>query len=135
MSSSSSRNTTASSNQTVQETMNNVDNRATQGDGSIGGNVNLNLGTSATLSDVTISTTDQGAVKAGLDMALESLAGMQNVVKANASVASDSISQAYGLANAARQSETSGAINNALKYFALVAGLGILAWAYKRSRG
>lgn len=135
MSSSSSRNTTSSSNQTVQETMNNVDNRATQGDGSIGGNVNLNLGTSATLSDVTISTTDQGAVKAGLDVALESLSGLRNVVEANASVAKDSISQAYGLANAARQSETSGAINNALKYFAAIAVIGVIAWAYRHRRG
>lgn len=121
--------TTSTTNEST--TINTVDNRAVQGDDArIGGNVTL-TGTSG---PITIETTDQGAVQAGLDLALESLGGIHNLVNANASVAKDSISQAYGLANQARQSETSGAINNALKYFALIAVIGIIAWAYARSR-
>lgn len=123
----------ATSTNTSQETYNTVDNRAVQGDGAVfGGNVTV---TGSQGGPLTISTTDQGAVAAGLDVALESLAGVRGLVEANASIAKDSISQAYGLANQARQSETSGAINNALKYFAVIAVIGIAAWAYSRRRG
>jgi len=121
---------------TSQSTINTVDNRAVQGNGAtIGGNVTVNSGEA---SQVDIHTTDLGAIKGGLDLAFESLQGIQSAAKnatdSNASIASDSISQAYGLANEARQSETSAALNNFLKYGAIIAGLAIIAWAVARAK-
>jgi len=119
---------------TSQTTVNTVDNRAVQGDNArIGGNVTVNPGDSP-IGTLNISTTDQGAVQAGLDIALESLQGLFRQTNATQSIASDSISQAYGLANEARQSETSGAINNFLKYGTWVALAALVAWAVVRSR-
>jgi len=114
---------------TSQTTVNTVDNRAVQGDNArIGGNVTVNPG-DAPIGSLNISTTDQGAVQAGLDIALESLSGLRSQTNATQSIASDSIAQAYGLANEARQSETSGAINNFLKYGTWVALAALVAWA------
>lgn len=158
---------TSSQTSTVTEstTINTVDNRAVQGDNAvIGGNVTVNSGDA---SQVSISTTDQGAVKAGLDVALESLDTVQratsgayetatdlynettstlesifgkmvssvsNSASATQSVASDSIKQAYDLAQEARQSETSGAINNMTKYVLWIVIAGIAAWVIVKTR-
>jgi hypothetical protein len=118
---------------TNQSTINTVDNRAIQGDNAIvGGNITLNTGDSA---QVDLTMTDLGAVRGGLDLALESLRGIQSATSgANAavmSVASDSIGQAYGLANEARQSETSGAINNLAKYLFWIALAGVVVYGFK----
>jgi hypothetical protein len=136
MSSSSSSNATQSSNTTSQTTTNNVDNRQVSGTNAmVGGNVNVNAGDASVID---ITTTDLGAVKGGLDLAMESMTGLQaatqGAVAAVQSVASDSISQAYGLANEARQSETSGAINNLTKYAFWIAAAGILAWVIARNK-
>ncbi len=119
---------------TSQTTVNTVDNRAVQGDNArIGGNVTVNPGDSP-IGTLNISTTDQGAIQAGLDIALESLGGLQRQTNATQSIASDSIAQAYGLANSARQSETSGAINNFLKYGTWVALAALIVWGVVSSR-
>lgn len=137
-------NTSAStSTSTSQETINTVDNRAVQGDNAvIGGNVTVNSGEA---SQVDVTMTDLGAIKGGIDLALESL-GFASVVNNSAldsagranesvkSVASDSIRQAYDLAQEARQSETSGAINNLTKYVMWIALAGIVAWAVVKSK-
>lgn len=113
--------------------INTVDNRA-GGDGSIfGGNVTLNPGDIAS-STLNITTSDQGAILAGRDLALEALNFARSTQTTSASQLSDLSGQAFGLANEARQSETSGAINNFLKFAAIVAVVGIGAWAYSRSR-
>jgi hypothetical protein len=130
---------TSASTTTTQNTINTVDNRAVQGDfAAIGGNVTVNTGESSQIKSLNISTTDQGAVRAGLDIALQSLGGLRDIVgntlRANSSVASDSIAQAYGLANEARQSETSGAINNFLKYGAVILVIGIIAYAVVKTK-
>jgi|GEM_PF-3112542 len=129
---------------TSQTTVNTVDNRAVQGDNAaVGGNVTVNPGDSP-IGALNISTTDQGAVHAGLDIALESLSAIQNQTKdvlaglksqstATQSLASDSISQAYGLANEARQSETSGAINNVLKYGTWIVLAALVVWGIVRT--
>lgn len=117
----------SSSTSNLDQTISTVDNRAA-GSGSVfGGNVSVNPGDIN--GSLSISTTDQGAILAGKDIALESIAALTSSVNATKSVASDSISQAYGLANSARQSETSGAINNFLKYGAIVAVCGFAAYA------
>lgn len=118
---------------TTTSNTNNVDNRIVDGDNArIGGNVNVNTGDSS--APINISTTDQGAVQAGLDLALEALGFAGSTQAGIKSVASDSISQAYDLAQAARQSETSGAINNFARLAAIVAVVGVVAYAFTRSK-
>jgi len=121
---------------TTQSTINTVDNRAVQGDNAvIGGNVTVNPGES---SQVSINMTDLGAIKGGVDLALESLGFAKSTnsasIDALKSVTSDSIAQAYGLANEARQSETSGAINNLTKYLFWIAVAGVIAWAVVKTK-
>lgn len=116
---------------TTQSTINTVDNRAVQGDNAVvGGNVTINPGES---SQVDLTVTDLGAIRGSLDLALESIehirAATSGGLEAVKSVASDSIDKAYGLANQARQSETSGAINALTKYLFWVAVAGIAAYA------
>ena len=107
-----------------------VDSRVIESGANVGGDVQV-TGNSGAL---TITTTDQGAVKAGTDIALESMRGLASNVNATESIARDSISQAYGLANQARQSETSGAINNLLQYAFWIGAIGIAAWAFTRRK-
>lgn len=114
-------------------TLNSVDNRAVQGDGAaLGGNITVSgvEGGGA----VTINNTDAGAVAAGLDLALESLATVKDITNTSASVQRDVTYQAFDLADKARQSETSNAIQSTLKYGAIVAVIALLAWGYAKSR-
>lgn len=124
---------TRSSTSNLEETISTVDNRVARDSAAVGGNVTTGSGD---LNGVTISTTDQGAVKGGVDIALESIRRISDASKSSQaavqSVASDSIGQAFGLANEARQSETSGAINNFLKYGVWVALAGIAAYVIVR---
>ncbi len=67
-----SRSSTSSTNTTQDFTTNNVDNRVAQGDGLIGGNINLNAHDS-TVGNVNITTTDLGALDAASKLAERSL--------------------------------------------------------------
>jgi len=129
-----SQSSTSSAQTTNDSTISTVDNRVAKDNAAVGGNVTVNPGDIN--GSLAISTVDEGAVKGGLDLALESLkqitSATQSSTNAVKSVASDSIGQAYGLANEARQSETSGAINNFLKYGVWVALAGIAAYVIVR---
>jgi hypothetical protein len=128
--SSSSRTAQQTTTNTMQSTINTVDNRAVEGDHArIGGNVSVHGS-----EGVTITTTDQGAVQAGLDLALESLGTIKDITNTSQSVQRDVTYQAFDLADKARQSETSNAIQSVLKYGAIIAVLAILAWAYSKRR-
>lgn len=116
----------ATSNQTVDTTSTVTDNRVASGQAMVGGNVTTGPGDIN--GSLAISTTDFGAIKGGVDIALESMRGLQESNAAVKSVAADSISQAYDLAQSARQSETSGAINNLTKYLFWVALAGLSAY-------
>lgn len=132
--SSQSKTQSQTSTQTETSTVNTVDNRIVDGnDARIGGNVSVNSGDNHS-GTINVSTTDQGAVQAGLDLALESLGFASSTQAGIKSVAADSISQAYDLAQEARQSETSGAINKFAKYAAIIAVIGIVAYAFTRSK-
>lgn len=124
---------TTSSNTTQDQTTSNVDNRVGGDNAAFGGNVSIGPTGNIDKGGITISTTDQGAIKAGSDAIMEAIQSVTDLAKnqttATQSVAKDSISQAYGLANQARQSETSGAINNFLQYGTWIALAGILAYA------
>jgi hypothetical protein len=129
---SNSRNSTTTTNLTTQSTINTVDNREVQGDNAIvGGNITTNTGES---SQVSITSTDFGAVKAGLDVALESLDFARSTQAGSAASTQKALQGGYDLAQAARQSETSGAINNFLKFGAIVLVVGIVAYAVTRTR-
>lgn len=114
----------------TQQTFNTVDSRAVEGDGArIGGNVAL-IGSSGN----TVTTTDQGAVQAGLDLALESLGAVQNLTRSQQDSTRDTIGNAFALADKARQSETSNALQSSLKYAAIVIVVGLIAWAVSKAR-
>jgi hypothetical protein len=81
-----------------------------------------------------INMTDLGAVMGGLDLAREALQLVSGANAKSTDALSSQVGQAYALANQARQSETSGAINNFLKYGAIVVGLAVAAWAFKGAR-
>lgn len=121
---------------TSSSTINTVDNRAIEGNGAVvGGNVTVNSGDA---SQVNLQTTDLGAIAGGLDLALESLHGIQQATAGSTaalqSVTHDSIQQAYDLANEARQSESSGAFNNFVKIAAVVAVVAIIAYVAVKSK-
>ena len=120
-SSSSSSNTTNNAETTVTT----VDNRVARDNAAVGGNVTT--GSGDINGSLTVSTTDQGAIKGGVDIALESINSISDALKNTQSETSRTIGQAFGLANNARQSETSGAINNFLKYGVWVALAAIAA--------
>jgi len=121
----SSPSTTSTSN-VIDQTVTTSDNRVAEGNAAVGGNVSTGPGDIN--GALTISTTDQGAVRGGVDLALEAIKTVGNTVSSIQSSASDTVQQAYGLANEARQSETSGAINNLLKYGVWVALAGIIVY-------
>src|SRR5437868_3816871 len=77
---------------------------------------------------------DGGAVMGSLDLAREALAQVAAVQKGASDAVTSQATQAYALANQARQSETSGAINNFLKYGAIVVGIALAAWAVVKSK-
>lgn len=90
-----------------------------------------------------VSVTDGGAIAgalalgqqlslASLDFARQTQAGSAAIQNSTAAALNDSVKASYALANNARQSETSGAINNFLKYGAIVVGLAIAAYALRR---
>lgn len=146
---SSTSNQTNTTTNTSQTTINTVDNRAVQGDNAtVGGNVTVNSGES---SQISVQQTDLGAIGAGLDIALESLAkiseattgafgladrALQSSERNTQSVlgsTNSTISSAFGLANQARQSETSGAINNLVQYLFWFAVAGVAAYVLVRT--
>ena len=95
--------------------------------------LNLNLGQGKNSSAV-INMLDGGAVLGGLDVAKEALKQIAAAQKNAGDSVNSQVSQAYALANQARQSETSGAINNVLKYGAIVVGIALAAWALVKSK-
>lgn len=77
---------------------------------------------------------DGGAVLGSLEFAGRALDLVDSVSSRNTSALSAQVGQAYKLANEARQSETSGALQSSLKYAAIVLGLFALAWAARKAR-
>lgn len=134
---------TTSTATTVDQTITNTDNRTAEGNAAVGGNVTTGPGDIN--GRLSITTSDQGAIRGGLDLATEAIQTVASTVQgiqdaANSSVrsiqssASDTVGQAYGLANEARQSETSGAINNVLKYGVWIALAGIIVYGIVRTQ-
>lgn len=132
-----SKSSSTTNNNIKDTTITETDNRVGGDNAVFGGNVSINPSDSP-VGAINVTTTDLGAIKGGVDIALESIAGIQNANKSTIdaikSTTSDTIGQAFGLANEARQSETSAAIQNLLKYGAGIVALGLLVWAYRSSR-
>jgi transcriptional regulator with GAF, ATPase, and Fis domain len=125
---------TRTSTETRDTSIVNTDNRVGGDNAVFGGNVALNPMDSP-IGVLTLSTTDQGAVKAGLDATLESLKFAESTQGTNTSLAKDLTSQAFDLAQQARQSETSGAINVLVKVLAVVAVIAIAGYVYVHRKG
>jgi len=128
------RSNTSSAQSTEDTSITTVDNRVGGDDAVFGGNVTVNPGDSP-IGTLAISTTDQGAVRAGLDATLEALNFASGTQEGHASLARDLTSQAFDLAQSARQSETSGAINNLVKVLGVIAALITIAYAYTHRNG
>lgn len=105
---------TSSTNTTRESTINNVDNRLTEGGGSIGGNVTLNLselnlkgGEGSTLGgaggggnlDIGITTTDFGALDAASRIADQSIAGISNAQSAISAASTSAINAVKSIAD------------------------------------
>lgn len=122
-----------SAQQTDTKDFSRIDNRVLESGSVTGGDLVISSGDNSAPTTYNIMQTDAGAIKAGVDVALAGIDSVQTQARSSAtalqSIASDSINQAYGLANQARQSETSGAINNLVKYVFWVAVAGVAAWA------
>jgi len=125
---------TSSATYTEDTSITTVDNRVGGDNAVFGGNVTLNSNDSP-ISSLSISTTDQGAVQAGLDVTLEALNFASSTQAGSRSLASDLTSQAFDLAQQARQSETSGAINNLVKAATIIAVLVVVAYAFVNRKG
>ncbi len=131
-----SRSQTATSNQTTTEqfTSNNVDNRVSEGDGAIfGGNTALNL-VDAPVGVLNLNMTDLGAVAAGVGLARSSMDSLVGIAESSISASQGYVAQAYSLADKARQSETSGAIQNTLYIGGGLIALAIIAYAVSRAK-
>ncbi len=77
---------THSENTTQDFTTNNVDNRVADGDAMIGGNVNLNAQDSS-VGNVSITTTDLGALDTASDIAVESLNAAKGIANESLNIA------------------------------------------------
>lgn len=129
LSSSKAKSTTTTTTQDVTT----VDNRVSEAGAIMGGNVSIN--TQGSPGNVTVQSLDPGAIAAGRDLGLAALDLVRQAQETTTAASERQISQAYGLAQAARQSETSGAINNFAKYGALVVVVAVLAWAWSKRKG
>lgn len=116
---SSSRSNTTSSNTTVDNTFNNVDNRVGDEGSIIGGNTNLNASNSQ-FGNVTITQSDQGAINAGLQLALESLDSIDKNNAVNAQVTQDAVSRSLALAGETSKDEAARAVESFMKIGAIV---------------
>lgn len=111
-----------------------VDNRVGEAGAIMGGNVSINAQGSP-VGNLTVQSLDPGAIAAGKDVALSALDLVRQATETSTAASERNIAQAYGLAQAARQSETAGAINNFARYGAIVLGLAVLAWAWSKRKG
>lgn len=116
---SSSRSNTSSSNTTVDNTFNNVDNRVGDEGSVIGGNTNLNASNSQ-FGNVSIVQSDQGAINAGLTLALESLDSIDQNNAVNAQTTQDAVSRSLALAGETSKDEAARAVESFMKIGAIV---------------
>lgn len=126
---------TASSNSTVDNTFNNIDNRVGSDGGSIGGNVNLNA-SGSDVGNVSITSSDYGAIEGGLSVALAALeAGNENFEQSLDFVgeANDKTNASLSTVLEASKSETAAALQDFMKWSAVVLlGGGTLYLAFKK---
>ena len=141
---SSSKSSTSSSNTTVDNTFNNVDNRVGGGDGGIiGGNTNLNASDSS-FGNVSVTNTDYGAIQGGLSAAMAALESGNRSLDSSLDFVEDSnalanqqtlqaIDRSFALAGEASRSEAAGALQDFMKWSAIIIlGGGTLYLAVKR---
>lgn len=107
-----SRSSTSSTNITKDSTVNNVDNRVAEGDARIGGNINVNTSDVAGASNLTITTSDFGALDTAseisdnaFEFAGSSADRASESVAASLSTVRDAVSKAVGVAQSATQDE------------------------------
>lgn len=84
--------------------------------------------------NINISTIDPGALQTAREVISNGMDHLQSNLNSVTSLANDSINQAYQLAQSARQSETSGAINALTKYLFWVAVAGIGAYVIVKGK-
>lgn len=132
-----SKSSTASTNVTKDTTTSNVDYRATDGEGSIGGNVNLNLSDSDISGAVAITTTDFGALDAASDLSDMALASVDRSVEAivdSNAESTDALRKtadaALDVAEKAQQADSAQTLNILI----IGATVAVVAWAVVRRK-
>jgi len=127
--SSDSKSTTSSSTSTTDSTVNTVDNRAATGENAnIGGNVSLSASAGANVSDVSVTTTDFGAVSAGISAAVKALDSVTEANRVNNQGAQDAIARSIALAGNSSGAAGAQTTQDFIRYGAIVAGVGLIAW-------
>jgi hypothetical protein len=130
---------------TRESTVNNVDNRLSEGDGSIGGNVNLNLselnlqggGGGDTPADgggnldIGITTTDYGALDAASELADKSIAGISQAQSAVSAASTSAIEAVKGIADNTTRDQGA-ATSRLLVVGAVVLGLGVAFFMFRK---
>lgn len=123
---------TSSTQYTTDAVFNNVDNRVAGGDGGImGGNVNLNAVGSDIGGNVNVTTTDYGAIQGGLATAMaalesggSALSETLNTVEETNKVANQqtlqAIDRSFALAADASKTEAAGALQDFMKWSAII---------------
>jgi hypothetical protein len=102
-----------------------VDNRDLGGSSFAGGDMSLVTGDTA---QIDITTIDPGALATARAIVSDSMGHLQDSLNSVQSLASDSIQQAYSLAQDARKSETAGAIDQFVSYVFWLGLAGIVAY-------
>ncbi|AUR98310.1 hypothetical protein NVP1249A_16 [Vibrio phage 1.249.A._10N.261.55.B9] len=123
---------TSSTQYTTDAVFNNVDNRVAGGDGGImGGNVNLNAVGSDIGGNVNVTTTDYGAIQGGLSAALAALESGNKGLDSSLEFVTDSnklanqqtlqaIDRSFALAGEASKSEAANALQDFMKWSAII---------------
>lgn len=130
MSFSKSKSSTSSSNQTTDTTISTVDNRAVQGDNAvIGGNVEIITSPGANVQGLTITSSDYGAVQAGIGAAMKALDTIKESNAVNNQAVLSAVDKSLTLAG--NSTAAAGAITTQsfIKYGAIVAVIGLVAFA------
>lgn len=123
----------ASTSTTITKTDNRVVNSSGQGFTSVGGNTDVSGITTSGLSHVNVTTTDQGAISAGLKLGLAGIDAANTSAQTVAQSASNQTAQAVGVAESVAQGQQNTTIKYVMYIFlGIAAAVAIYAIATKK---
>ena len=115
-----SKSSTSNLTENTTNTFNNVDNRVGSDDGIIGGNSTLNLSESSVDGTINLTNTDYGAIQGGISTTLAALDTIEETNAVANQQTMQAIDRSFALAGEATKSEAAGALQDFMKWGALV---------------